>query len=52
MLIPLARVAISLLRTKDENSTGWDDAAANQLDTAITTIEAYLNAPEQPTMPT
>lgn len=44
MLIPLARTAVSLLRDKDENSTGWDDAAADQLDTAINSLERYVES--------
>jgi hypothetical protein len=44
MLIPIARVAVGLLREKDENSTGFDDIAADQLDTAITSLEKYTNS--------
>jgi hypothetical protein len=42
MLLPLARVAVQLLRDKDDNSTGFDDIAADQLDTAIGSLERYL----------
>jgi hypothetical protein len=42
LLLPLARTAVQLLRDKDENSTGFDDIAADQLDTAITTLENYV----------
>jgi hypothetical protein len=42
MLLPIARVAVQLLRDKDDNSTGFDDIAADQLDTAIGSLERYL----------
>lgn len=41
MLIPTMRLAVELLRTKDENSTGLDDIAAEQLDAALTSLEQY-----------
>lgn len=44
LLLPIARTAVFLLRDKDENTTGFDDAAADQLDTAITSLEKYLNS--------
>jgi hypothetical protein len=43
MLLPIARVAVQLLRDKDGNSTGVDDIAADQLDAAIGSLEKYLN---------
>ncbi len=43
MLLPIADVAVQLLRDKDENSTGIDDIAANQLDAAIKSLREYLN---------
>jgi hypothetical protein len=44
LLLPLARTAVQLLRDKDENSTGLDDLAADQLDAAITSLEHYVNS--------
>lgn len=47
MLIPTMRLAVSFLREKDENSTGLDDIAADQLDAAITSLEKYTASPDQ-----
>lgn len=41
MLLPTMRLAVQMLRDKDENSTGVDDIAADQLDAAITSLENY-----------
>lgn len=41
LLLPLMRTAIQALRNKDENSTGFDDAAADQLETAANGLERY-----------
>lgn len=46
MLIPVMRAAVSLLRDKDDNSTGFDDIAADQLDAAITSVEKYTTSPD------
>ncbi len=46
MLLPVARMAVQLLRDKDENSTGVDDVAADQLDAAINSLEKYTTSPE------
>lgn len=48
MLLPLASVAVQLLRDKDENSTGIDDIAADQLDAAINSLRKYLNPDSTP----
>ena len=48
MLLPLATVAIQLLRDKDDNSTGFDDAAADQLDTAVESLRRYLQPHTDP----
>jgi hypothetical protein len=42
LLLPLAEAAVTLLRTKDENSTGWDDIAATQLEAAIESLKQYV----------
>ena len=44
MLLPTMRMAITLLREKDENDTGFDDIAADQLDAAVTSLEKYTNS--------
>lgn len=44
MLLPLMHMAAQFLRDKDENSTGFDDAAADQLDTAINSLEKYTSS--------
>ena len=44
MLLPLMRMAVQSLRDKDDNSTGFDDAAADQLDTAINSLEEYTSS--------
>lgn len=41
MLLPMMRFAVQQLRDKDDNSTGWDDAAADQLDVAVGSLEKY-----------
>lgn len=46
MLIPLMRLASQKLRDKDANSTGFDDLAADELDTAINALEKYSLSPE------
>jgi hypothetical protein len=46
MLIPTMRLAVQFLREKDENTTGFDDIAADHLDTAINAVERYANSPE------
>jgi hypothetical protein len=51
MLLPLAAVAVQLLRDKDENSTGFDDAAADQLDTALASLQRYLTPPPVDPLP-
>jgi len=51
MLLPLADMAVQLLRDKDENSTGLDDAAADQLHTAIESLRRYLNPAAEPLPP-
>jgi hypothetical protein len=40
--LPALRVAVELLKNKDENSTGVDDEAAEALAYAITRLEKYL----------
>ena len=47
MLMPLMRMAVQILRDKDENSTGFDDVAADQLDTAINSLEKYTASPDK-----
>lgn len=44
MLIPTMRLAVELLRSKDENSTGLDDIAADQIDAAITSLDNYTKS--------
>lgn len=41
MLIPTMRLAVEMLRTKDENSTGLDDILADQLSAAIESANEY-----------
>lgn len=38
----MVRSATAWLRNKDENSTGFDDAAADAADRFITALEEYL----------
>lgn len=42
MIMPMMELAVRQLRDKDENSTGLDDVVANQLDSAIRSLEEYL----------
>lgn len=42
MILPPMKFAIQQLREKDENSTGFDDEAAEALDYAVKRLEAYL----------
>ena len=51
MLLPLADMAIQLLRDKDENSTGFDDIAADQLSAGIESVRKYLNPHNEPLPP-
>jgi hypothetical protein len=51
MLLPIASIAVQLLRDKDENSTGIDDIAADQLDTAIESLRKYLAPATEPLPP-
>jgi hypothetical protein len=51
MLLPIASIAVQLLRDKDENSTGIDDIAADQLDTAIESLRKYLAPATEPLRP-
>jgi hypothetical protein len=44
MLIPLMNMSVTILRDKDDNSTGLDDAAANQIEAAIKSIQEYANS--------
>lgn len=44
ILLPTMRMAVNLLREKDENATGLDDIAADQIDAAITSLEQYLES--------
>lgn len=46
MLIPVMRMAVQMLRDKDENSGGFDDIAADQLDAAITSVQKYTESPD------
>jgi hypothetical protein len=40
-IIPNLRWAAELLRAKDDNSTGFDDEAAEAIDFALTRLEKY-----------
>lgn len=42
LLMPLLVSAAALLRAKDDNSTGFDDEAAEAIDYAIERIQKYL----------
>lgn len=42
LLLPLLQTAVTLLRTKDENSTGKDDLAADALEFAGVLVAKYL----------
>ena len=44
MLLPLMNMAVTTLRDKDDNSTGVDDIAANQIEAAIKSLEEYTNS--------
>jgi hypothetical protein len=41
LLLPMMQSAVLLLRNKDENSTGFDDIFANQLEAAFTSGKEY-----------
>lgn len=51
MFLPVARAAVQALRDKDENSTGLDDIAADQIDAAIKSLENYLEPQLPPILP-
>ncbi len=42
LLLPLLHQAANLLRQKDENSTGFDDEAADAIDYALNALQKYL----------
>jgi hypothetical protein len=44
MLLPLMNLAVTSLREKDENSTGADDVAANQIEAAVKSLQDYTNS--------
>ncbi len=44
MLLPLMNMAVTALRDKDENSTGVDDIAANQIEAAVKSLQEYTNS--------
>lgn len=41
MLLPLLSFASTELRNKDDNSTGFDDIAADQIDTLKVSLEKF-----------
>jgi len=44
LLLPLANTAVALLRDKDDNSTGVDDIAADQLEAAVSSLQKYVES--------
>jgi hypothetical protein len=40
-LLPLLLTASAQLRAKDENSTGWDDEAADAIDIVVEKLQKY-----------
>lgn len=44
MLLPLMRLGEHELRNKDENSTGFDDIAADQIKAAIDSLEKFTQS--------
>lgn len=48
-ILPNLRSAAAYLRTRDANSTGGDDEAAEAIEYAVARLEAWINAGSTPT---
>lgn len=50
-VVPNLRSAIVWLRTRDANSTGSDDKAADGLEAAVDLLEKWINEPDEGPVP-